>query len=146
MMRSSGKRTRRLSELQLNAIEWWCRWGEREFPCLAKVALAVYGLLPGSGALECDIGFFKDILPPKRSRLDPAAVEMHMVVNKNKDLAELDPGKLEQLPPGENWDRNFPSRPKSPVDYHEGEEQEHTADTYVDVELSYDFDPNDPFD
>jgi hypothetical protein len=141
-----GKKTRRLSELQLNAIEWWCRWGEREFPCLSKVALAVYGLLPGSGALECDIGFFKDILPPKRSRLDPAAVEMHMVVNKNKDLAELDPGSLEQLPPGENWDRNFPSRPKSPADYHEGDEQEHTADTYVDMELSYDFDPNDPFD
>lgn len=35
-----------------NAIQWWTVWGEREFPCLTKVALAVFGLLPGSGALE----------------------------------------------------------------------------------------------
>jgi hypothetical protein len=35
------------------AIEWWCRWGD-SYPCLKKVALALFSLLPGSGALECD--------------------------------------------------------------------------------------------
>jgi hypothetical protein len=136
------KHTCRLGDL--NAIEWWCRWGEGEFPCLAKVALAVFGLLPGSGALECDIGGFKDVILPKRSRMDPAAVEMHLVINKNKDLTELDPGRLVALPATE-WERMYPSRPESPVDYHEEEGLERVADSYVDMELSYDFDPNDPF-
>jgi hypothetical protein len=130
---------------ELDAIQWWCRWGTPEFPCLAKVALAIFGLLPGSGALECDIGGFKDVIGPKRARLHPAAVEMHLVVNKNKDLSELDPGKLVQLPAA-GWEKMYPSRPESPVDYHEGEELEQPqADNCIDMELSYDFDPNDPF-
>jgi hypothetical protein len=137
-----GKEARQL--VDCNGIEWWGRWGERsKLPCLTKVAFAVFGLLPGSGALECDIGGFKDILAPKRSRLDPAAVEMHLVVRKNKDLTELDPGRLEQLPAA-HWERLLPKRPASPVNYHEGEDTENTtrADNVVDLGLSYSFDPN----
>jgi hypothetical protein len=130
----------------INAIEWWLKYAEDErinLPCLTKVALAIFGVLPGSGALECDIGGFKDILGPKRSRMDPAAVEMHLVVDKNKDLTELDPGKLERIPQS-NWDRLYPRRPVSPVDYHEDEELEplEDLDHDGDLGLSYSFDPN----
>jgi hypothetical protein len=121
-------------------IEWWCRWGPKYFPCLSKVALAIFGVLPGSGALECDIGGFKDILGPKRARMDPAAVEMHLVVDKNKDLTELDPRKLEQLPK-RSWERLYPTRPASPVDYYEDEELE-LEEEATGVSASYDFDPN----
>jgi hypothetical protein len=136
-----GDRRDRTLERQ-NAIQWWCRWGANEFPCLMRVALAVFRLLPGSGALECDIGAFKDVIPPKRSRLEPGAVEMHLVVAKNKDLAELDPAKLGALPK-KGWQRLFPTRPLSPVGYHEGEELElEPYDDNIDLGLSYDFDPN----
>jgi hypothetical protein len=138
-----GRETRSLADC--NAIEWWCSWGSRDFPILAKVALAIFGILPGSGGLECDIGGFKDVIGPKRSRLDPAAVEMHLVVDKNKDLSELDPGKLVQLP--KEWERMYPSRPASPVDYHVGEELERPGDCSP-LDLSHEYDPNeerDPF-
>jgi hypothetical protein len=128
------------------AIEWWCRHGCEDFPILAKVALAIFGILPGSGGLECDIGGFKDVIGPKRSRLHPAAVEMHLVVDKNLDLAELDPGKLFQLP-SDKWEKMYPTRPPSPVDYYIGEELERTSDRNP-LELSYQYDPNeetDPF-
>jgi hypothetical protein len=100
------------------------------------VALAFFGVLPGSGALECDIGGFKDIIGPKRARMDPAAVEMHLVVNKNDDLTELEPGRLEP-----SWERLYPTRPSSPVDYYEDEELEPTEEG-TEMNLSYDFDPN----
>jgi hypothetical protein len=105
-----------------------------------RVALAVFGLLPGSGALECNIGAFKDVIPAKRSRLEPGAVEMHLVFAKKRDLAELDPAKLGALPK-KGWQRLFPTRPFSPVGYHEGEELE-PYDDHIDLDLSYDFDPN----
>jgi hypothetical protein len=139
-----GRESRSL--VDCSAIEWWCKWGCKDFPILAKVALAIFGILPGSGGLECDIGGFKDVIGPKRSRLDPAAVEMHLVVDKNKDLSELDPGKLCQLPE-KNWERMYPTRPPSPIDYYVGEELEGTVDPSP-LELSYTFDPNeegDPF-
>jgi hypothetical protein len=124
------------------AIQWWSHWGQREFPCLTKVALAIFGLLPGSGALECDIGAFKDVIPPKRARLEPAAVEMHIVVGRNKDLTELDPRKIEAVP-HTTWERLYPTRPMSPVGYEDEDlEQSEAFDDYIDLELSYDFDPN----
>jgi hypothetical protein len=103
--------------------------------------LAIFGVLPGSGALECDIGGFKDIVGPKRAtgRMDPAAVEMHLVVNKNDDLTELDPGRLEPLP--RSWERLYPTRPSSPIDYYEDEELKPTEEA-TEMNLSYDFDPN----
>jgi hypothetical protein len=55
-------------------------------------------------------------------------------------LADLDPGKLEQLPTS-----NYPTRPHSPVEYHEDDDQDQTPQVGVEMELSHDFDPNDPF-
>jgi hypothetical protein len=124
------------------AIQWWTLWGEREFPCLTRVALALFGLLPGSGALECDIGTFKDVIPPKRARLEPAAVEMHIVVSRNKDLTELDPGRLVPVP-HTSWERLYPSRPLSPVGYEEEDpEPQELLDDHIDLCLTYEFDPN----
>jgi hypothetical protein len=130
--------------VECTGIQWWCGRGQQFFPILSRVALAVFGLLPGSRALECDIRGFKDVIGPKRSRLDPAAVEMHLVVDKNKDLAEIDPGKLEQVPKV-NWERMYPSRPQNPVDYYEGEKRESIPDNHPLV-LSYFFDPNEEVD
>jgi hypothetical protein len=62
---------------------------------------------------------------------------MHLVVDKNKDLAELNPGKLEQLP-RQHWERLCPRRPASPVDYHEEIESLDDDDDRV----LRDFDPN----
>ena len=141
-----NKRDREL--VGINAIEWWIKYGNDlrvNLPCLTKVALALFGVLPGSGALECDIGGFKDILAPKRARMDPAAVEMHLVVDKNGDLNELDPGRLERIPQS-NWARFYPNRPVSPVNYHEEEELEQEEDLTLDPNgasaMSYSFDPN----
>jgi hypothetical protein len=113
---------RRLSGTE-TAIEWWVKWGERErFPCLTKVALALFALLPGSGALECDIrcSCFKDIVQPKRASLSAGTVEMYVVVGQNKDLHELDTPKMKPL--RENWEACIPKRPSSPVGYHDNEE------------------------
>jgi hypothetical protein len=103
------------------AIDWWVKWGETEdFPCLTKVALALFSLLPGSGALEWDIGCFKDIVQPKRASLGPGVVEMNVVVGLNRSLHELDTTKVAPL--RENWAECIPTRPSSPVGYHDGEE------------------------
>jgi hypothetical protein len=125
------------SLVECTVIEWWCKWGCKDFPILSKVALAIFGVLPGSGGLECDIGGFKDVIGPKGSRLDPAAVEMHLVVDKNKDLLELDPRKQCQLPE-KNWEQMYPTRPPSPIDYYVGEDLERTVDRDP-LELSYTF-------
>jgi hypothetical protein len=116
------KKDRRLpKDGGLTAIDWWVKWGESEsFPCLTKVALALFSLLPGSGALECDIGCFKDIIQPKRASLGVGVVEMHVVVGLNKDLHQLDTTKI--VPLRENWEQCIPTRPHSPVGYHDGEE------------------------
>lgn len=103
-------------------IDWWIKWGESEsFPFLKKVALALFSLLPGSGALECDIGCFKDIVQPKRACLRAGVVEMNVVVGLNKDLHELDVSKICKL--RKSWEAMIPDRPSSPVGYHDGEEQ-----------------------
>ncbi len=52
----------------------------KDYPCLPMVAKAIFGMLPGSGALECDIGGFKDIIAPKRGLLDPGMVEVLLMV------------------------------------------------------------------
>jgi hypothetical protein len=112
----------RLIKESETAIDWWIKWGESEsYPVLKKVALALFSLLPGSGALECDIGCFKDIVQPKRASLRAGVVEMNVVVGLNKDLHELDVSKICKL--GESWEAMIPDRPSSPVGYHDGEEQ-----------------------
>jgi hypothetical protein len=95
-----------------------------------------------SSRVECDIGAFKDVIPPKRAILEPAAVEMHIVVGRNKDLTELDPRKIEAVP-HTTWERLYPTRPMSPVGYEDGDlEQAEAFDDHIDLVLSYGFDPN----
>lgn len=68
---------------------------------------------------------------------------MHIVVDRNKDLAELDPGRLEAVP-HTGWEQLFPTRPMSPVgsEDEDPEQSQELFDDYIDLELSYDFDPN----
>ena len=89
--------------------EWWCNDRvQNVFPGLSRVALGFCGMLPGSGALECDIGTITDYLTPKRSSLSPGLVEAMSVVRINKVLVEEDSSKIVKY--GNDWQQKIPSR------------------------------------
>jgi hypothetical protein len=121
-LRTKDERT---CEMQYIA-QWW-DMNTKDFPCLRMVAKAIFGMLPGSGALECDIGGFKDIIAPKRGLLDPGMVEVLLMVRLNKPLTEYDIGKIATLP-CDTWQTKIPKgRPTLPTDYFAGEDAEQAA-------------------
>ena len=79
-----------------------------KWPALARVALGFYGMVPGSGGLECDIGALSDLLSPKRSRLDPGIVEVQAMIRLNKGMQVVDSTKIHQL--GGDWETKIPKR------------------------------------
>mmetsp|Transcript_16268 Transcript_16268/g.21285 ORF Transcript_16268/g.21285 Transcript_16268/m.21285 type:complete len:167 (-) Transcript_16268:30-530(-) len=94
---------------------------------LINNGVTIFGMLPGSGALECDIGGFKDIIAPKRGLLDPGMVEVLLMVRLNKPLTEYDIGKIATLP-CDTWQTKIPKgRPTLPTDYFAGEDAEQAA-------------------
>lgn len=77
--------------------KWWTQERVRTaYPGLYRVALGIYGMLPGSGSLECDIGTIGDLVTPKRSAISPGMVEAMSVVRINKNLSEEDLGKIKK--------------------------------------------------
>lgn len=105
------------SDYSLDKLDAW--WSHREqqnkFPCLSKVATALFGMLPGSGGLECDIGGVGDVISPKRGSLDPGLVEVQMMIRLHKTLKELDSSAIPDL--GKTWKNYIPKRPAFPAAY-----------------------------
>jgi len=101
-----------------NILADWVKH-KADFPCLFKVASVVFGMLPGSGGLECDIGGFKRIITAQRSRLSPGFVEALLMLNLNSSLFEYDITEIEEL--GDNWMNTIPKRPAYPENYVEEE-------------------------
>jgi hypothetical protein len=102
-------------------LSWWDAHKDR-MPCLRQVAKTIYGMLPGSGALELDIGAFKDIISPKRGSLGPGLVEVQMMLRINKDITTLDTTKVSKI--GKHWTQHMPKRPDFPGGYFEESEDE----------------------
>jgi hypothetical protein len=69
-----------------NVHEWWDHSKQiHDFPCLSQVASALFGMKPGAGGLECDIGSMGDVIGRRRSSLGPGIVEASMMIKLNKD-------------------------------------------------------------
>jgi hypothetical protein len=86
---------------------WWANNDALEkFPCLSRVACALYGMLPGSGGLECDIGGVSDMVQPKRGSLSAGIIEAMMSVRLNKTLVERDITIVKDL--GRQWEKSIP--------------------------------------
>lgn len=102
-------------------------FNKSQVSCLSHVAFALFGFLPGSGSLECDIGGFSDIIGQRCVSLEPGMVEASMVLNLNKDLLLGEGGESSK-----NWRQIIPRdliiqmviNDKQCVDDEDGEEQE----------------------
>jgi hypothetical protein len=105
----------------------WQRKGMRDtYPLLYIVVSALCGMLPGSGALECDIGAFKRVIRPERSSLKAGYVEAEMMIMLNRPLVALDIQQFPEL--GDNWERSIPSRPAYPYNFFEEDILEQDSD------------------
>jgi len=107
-----------------------CWWGSSqqtlEFPCLSQVAGALFGMKPGSGGLECDIGSMGDVIGRRRGSLGPGMVEASMMIKLNKDRIVRDPLMVEEY--RNTWKGFVPKRPDDPADYYDDPEEEEDAD------------------
>ena len=103
--------------LHRRCIHWVTR--KNDFPCLYMVASVVFGMLPGSGGLECDIGGFKRVITPQRAQLSPGFVEALLMLNLNSTLFEYDIRQIKDL--GAGWEQAIPQRPAYPASYIEDE-------------------------
>jgi hypothetical protein len=91
-------------------LEWWCSHTVQfEFPALSRVAVGFYGMLPGSGCLENDIGQLGHILSQKRASLSPGMAEAMMLVKLNKELRTNDVSKIPKLD-SKDWTDKIPDR------------------------------------
>ena len=114
-----------------NVQAWWARASTKiKYPHLSHVAYALFGFLPGSGSLECDIGGFSDIIGRRRGSLKPGMVEASMMLKLNKDLLEFDPSHVKEY--SKTWKQMVPDRPEYPSEFFE-EEGEAVAIDAVDV-------------
>ena len=95
-------------------LKWWDERKDR-FPCLRLVVKSIHGMLAGSGALELDIGSFKDVISPKRATTSAGMVEVQLLIKVNKSLVELDTREIKDL--GNNWKSYTPKRPSLPANY-----------------------------
>jgi hypothetical protein len=110
-----------------NAHQWWGNPAQiKAFPCLSQVASALFGMKPGSGGLECDIGGMSDVISRRRGSLGPGMVEASMMIKLNKDRIVRDPTLVEELP--KTWKDFIPKRPTDPADYYSEPEQEDADD------------------
>ena len=78
-------------------------------------------MLPGSGALECDIGGMQDIISKRRGSLLSGLVEVQMMIRLNPSVQTLNIMEIEQLEIGsssnDGWKKFIPKRPKMPEHY-----------------------------
>ena len=106
--------------------EWWGKPAQvLSFPCLSQVAGALFGMKPGSGGLECDIGSFGDVISRRRGSLNTGMVEASLMLKLNGDLLSYDTTKVVNL--GKEWRNSIPTRAEYPRNYH-GDESEDDAD------------------
>ena len=106
-------------------LKWWDTM-EVSMPCLRLLVKCVHGMMAGSGALELDIGSFKDVVQAKRGRLDPGLVEIELLLKINKSAATLDTSKVKDL--GSGWKSHIPKRPDFPVGCFDEEEPGNESD------------------
>jgi hypothetical protein len=99
-----------------NIPKWWAKPQVKVmYPGLSRVALAIFGMLPGSGALEeeCNInigGVSDDLVGPKCGSLGLGMVETMMVIRINKDLVSVDTRHITQLDDKNCWQQKIPKR------------------------------------
>jgi hypothetical protein len=102
----------------------------QDFPCLSQVASALFGMKPGSGGLECDIGSMGDVIGRRRGSLGPGIVEASMMIKLNKDRIVRDVMMVKEYPT--SWKAFIPKRPDDPADYYinnELDDQTHADDS-----------------
>jgi hypothetical protein len=68
-----------------------------DFPCLSQVTSALFGMKPGSGGLECDIGSIVNVICRRRHSLGPGMDEACMIIKLNKDRIVRGPDKVMDL-------------------------------------------------
>ena len=65
--------------------QWWLKTGCGMFPALGKVFQSLLAMPGGAAALERDFSIASNLLTVHRARLDPAYVEMNMLLHMNID-------------------------------------------------------------
>jgi hypothetical protein len=117
--------------------KWWGKKQQRDdFPCLAQVAGALFGMKPGSGGLECDIGGMNDIITRHGGSLRPGLVEASVMVKLNKDLKNLNPTTVHGYKA--TWEAFIPQHPIFPIDYmDDNEDDDEVADGTSSIIATY---------
>jgi hypothetical protein len=105
------------------APSWWwkpeqCKveHGYNGYRYLPRVADSLFGMKPGAGGLECDIGGIADVVTARRGSLGVGMVEVAMLLKLNKTDLIRDPSKVPGL--GKRWKEHLPNkRPDYPSSY-----------------------------
>ena len=110
--------------LEDQVLDWWHEQ-RRNYPCLSKVASALFAQKPGSGVLENDIGGLSDVISRRRGSMKAATAETIMMVKLNaRTLRQYDQSDVVELGPKE-WQNHLPDRPDYPDGYFDDENNDY---------------------